>query len=197
MPRQGLNKEAIVEKSIELIEETGDEQISLRKLASSLNVKAASLYNHVNGLEEIKTAIGLRAIDMLNSALAEGVSGKERDEAIKAAAEAYRSFAKDHTGIYRTIMEVPAKGGSILNKEWPHSFRPLLDIIETYKIIETDKIDFFRYLRSAIHGFVSLEKSGFLKDPRITTEKSFANMIMALIETLHAMEQKNLHEDDR
>ena len=152
---------------------------------TKLDVKAASLYNHVDGIEEIKTAVGLKAIDMLNSSLAEAIDGEKRDKALKAASEAYRAFAKEHSGIYKTIMHAPMSGNDVLTEKWSNSFRPLLDIIESYKITETVIIDFFRYLRSSIHGFVSLEKIEFLRDPRITTEESFGNMITALIETLH------------
>ena len=39
MPRQGLNRDTIIEGAIELIEHVGDEQLSLRALAATLNVK--------------------------------------------------------------------------------------------------------------------------------------------------------------
>jgi len=194
MPRQGLNKETIVEEAIKLIEETGYEQLSLRELATKLNVKAASLYNHIDGIEEIKTAVGLKAIEMLNAALTEAVKDKERDEAIKSAAKAYRVFAKEHPGMYETIIKVPMSGDSILSKEWPNSLRPLINVVNEYHITDEDRTNFFRYLRSAMHGFVALEKSGYLKDKRVDIETSYEGMIVAYIDVLHAMEQRKKRE---
>jgi len=194
MPRQGLNKEMVVEEAVRLIEQAGDEQLSLRELAAKLNVKAASLYNHIDGIEEIRIGIGLKAIEMLNAALAGAVKGKDRDEALKAAAKAYRAFAKEHPSLYKAIIKVPMSGESILSKEWPYSLQPLLGTVGEYQITHEDMINFFRYLRSAMHGFLSLERAGFLKDKRVDIETSYEGMIAVHIEILHAMEQKNRQE---
>ena len=49
MPKKGLNREIIVEAAVRLIEQRGIPGLSMRELADTLDVKAASLYNHITG----------------------------------------------------------------------------------------------------------------------------------------------------
>jgi AcrR family transcriptional regulator len=69
MPQKGLTIDMITKSAAKLIEEKGYDQFSLRELATRLDVKAASLYNHVSGIKEISTAVGLFAIGQLNRVL--------------------------------------------------------------------------------------------------------------------------------
>jgi|GEM_PF-1802163 len=48
MAKVGLNKRNICQAAIDLIDAEGLKNLSMRKLAKRLNVKAASLYNHVH-----------------------------------------------------------------------------------------------------------------------------------------------------
>ena len=53
MPKQGLSKESVVQAAIRLIEEKGIDQFSMAKLAQRLNIKTASLYNHIDSLNQL------------------------------------------------------------------------------------------------------------------------------------------------
>jgi len=153
MPRKNLNEEMIVDVAIKLIEETGYKEFTMRDLAARLDIKASSLYNHVYGIAEIKSAIGSRASKMLNTALAESVKGKERDEAVKAATRTYRAFAKEHPELYATIIEMPMNDENMPFSECPYSLQPLANVIGDYNITKDTLINYFRSLMSAIHGF--------------------------------------------
>jgi len=48
-----LNKDMISQKAIEIVNQQGLAALSMRKLARSLHVKAASLYNHVDGKSQL------------------------------------------------------------------------------------------------------------------------------------------------
>lgn len=48
-----LDKEQICEKSLEIINESGLQSLTMRKLASALGVKAASLYNHIKSKDDL------------------------------------------------------------------------------------------------------------------------------------------------
>ena len=53
MQKRNLTKQAICTAAIQLIESNGLEGLSMRKLASKLNVEAASLYNHIVNKSEL------------------------------------------------------------------------------------------------------------------------------------------------
>lgn len=64
MKRKPLTVDKVVEKAIEFADSEGFDSLSMRKLATALNVTAMSLYNHVQGKEGL--------IDlMLNAVIAE------------------------------------------------------------------------------------------------------------------------------
>jgi len=53
LKKPSLDRKKICEKAIELIESDGLENLSMRKLAEKLNVKGASLYNHITNKSEL------------------------------------------------------------------------------------------------------------------------------------------------
>ena len=57
MSHKGLNKEIIIKAAADLIETQGRECFSMRLLADSLQVKTASLYNHIKSMDELITAV--------------------------------------------------------------------------------------------------------------------------------------------
>lgn len=63
MPRQGLNKEVVINTAIQLIEEKGISHFLLNALAKSLNIKPASLYTHIQNIDALFTDIGKLAVN--------------------------------------------------------------------------------------------------------------------------------------
>src|SRR5690348_15973512 len=51
--RAGLSRERVLAAAVALADESGIEQLSMRKLAGSLGVEAMSLYNHVPGKDSL------------------------------------------------------------------------------------------------------------------------------------------------
>lgn len=58
MPRQGLNTETVIKTAAILVEENGCENLTLHKLADQLNIKPASLYTHIKGIDELYISLG-------------------------------------------------------------------------------------------------------------------------------------------
>ena len=72
MQKRNLTKQLICESAIQLIEAEGLEGLSMRKLASQLNVEAASLYNHIINKSDLFDHIQ----EYLYSQIPENLSGK-------------------------------------------------------------------------------------------------------------------------
>ena len=53
MQKRNLTKQAICTAAFQLIDSDGLEGLSMRKLASKLNIEAASLYNHIVNKSEL------------------------------------------------------------------------------------------------------------------------------------------------
>src|SRR5581483_684298 len=92
--RAGLDKAAVIEAAVRLIDEEGLEQLSLGSLAERLGVRVPSLYNHVAGLPGLKRDLAIYCLRELFGLLTRAVIGKARGDAILALADAYRSYAR-------------------------------------------------------------------------------------------------------
>ena len=160
MAKKGLNRELIIDAATAMIEEQGLEKFSLRGLAESLGVRAASLYNHIGGQQELLEAVGLRAVELLTRLEAEAVANRQRDDALYALADAYRGFAHSHTELYRIIMEVHSFDSQLLESAAKHITEPILDVLAEYGVEGELLIHYQRMLRSLFHGFFAHEHSG-------------------------------------
>jgi AcrR family transcriptional regulator len=56
-PRPSLSRERVLRAALALVDERGLDELSMRKLASELDVEAMSLYNHVKGKDDILAGI--------------------------------------------------------------------------------------------------------------------------------------------
>lgn len=94
MPRQGLTKEAVVKTAALLVEEYGYENLTLHKLAAKLDIKPASLYTHIKGIEELYSSLSHLALSRLRDEMLDAVAQKKQGEALRAIAFSYYSYAK-------------------------------------------------------------------------------------------------------
>lgn len=54
MPKTKIDKESVIREAAYIANKAGIENLSLKTLAAQLGVKSPSLYNHVDGLEDLK-----------------------------------------------------------------------------------------------------------------------------------------------
>jgi len=85
-----VTKTAIVEASIQILNRDGIEKLTMRTIAKELNIKAASLYNHIGGRQEL---FGEITEYMLGSCVFPENKTSPRNFLIKASQE-YRNMLK-------------------------------------------------------------------------------------------------------
>ncbi len=118
--RAGLDKAAVIEEALRLIDEEGLEQLSLGRLAERLGVRVPSLYNHVAGLGGLKRDLAVYCLGELYERLTRAVVGKARGEAIRALADSYLAYARQVPGHYSFTLQAPDpadKGGASLESK--------------------------------------------------------------------------------
>jgi hypothetical protein len=71
-------------------------------LAARLGVRQPSLYKHGGSLDFRQHGITTRAKGELAGVLGHAAIGRARDDAVGAAAHAYRAWAYEHPGVYQT-----------------------------------------------------------------------------------------------
>ena len=163
MPKKGLNQTVILQAAIALVEEKGYANFSLRELAARLDVKPASLYNFVTGVEEINSMVALCAADMLHEVLAAAVTGKNNDTAFIDGSLAYLKFAQENPELYEALIRMPASDDEKIVKASFASYAPLREIIRSYGADSIQTLNFLRIFRSFMHGYVELTNNGFMQ----------------------------------
>lgn len=189
MARRGLTNEEIYEEAAKLVAEKGYRNFSLRELASRLNVAPSSLYEHVNGIEEIGTAVGMVAIERLSAALDQAIAHEDPRTAFKSFACAYRAFAQQNPELYQAIIAIPRAHDEKLARNEQETIAPLRSVVERFATDEKNIIDLQRFVRSALHGFIELEAAGFMRCSDVSPDDSFSMTVNSCLAVLESAEE--------
>lgn len=183
MARAGLDAATVIDRAARMLDEQGREGLNLAALAASLGVKTPSLYKHVDGLPGLTRAVMLRAKGELGRVMGTAAIGLARDDAIVAMSFAYRRWALEHPGQYPLTVRAPVTGDDGDEKASSAILTVVLATLAGFDLHDDDAIDATRFLRSALHGFVSLESTGAFELPR-DTERSFTNVVGSVVASL-------------
>lgn len=188
MPRAGLSGDAVVARAAELLEANPTADLTLAAVAESLGVRTPSLYKHVDGLPGLRRGIMIRAKRSLGGALAHATMGRSRDEAVRSLAAAYRLWALDNPAQYGLTVSAPDPSDDEDRAASEDALAVLLAVLGGYDLRGGDAIDAARFLRSALHGFVSLETTGAFT-LAADLERSYAKLIESVIVSLASWSQ--------
>jgi AcrR family transcriptional regulator len=179
--RIGLNYQIIIETAAQIADETGLERVTLTAVAQRLGVRKPSLYNHVDGLAELKRGLAIWGTYQLRSRISEAAIGQAKEDAILAIAMAYRAFAHQRPGLYRAIVVVSDHGHPDMNLATGDLMAVLSAVMSSYKFNEKDKTHAVRGLRSIMHGFVTLEAAGWFASIEVDREESYHQLIRTFL----------------
>ena len=181
--KQRIDVEDVIDQAVNLVDSEGLQNLALSRVADELGVQASALYNHVAGLDRLRQAVAQRSSENLADTLRDAAVGRSGDRAVRAVASAYRDFAGAHPGQYASTLLPPATadnstpaGGLILEV--------LARILETYGATGDTAVHLARIVRSAIHGFVTLEASQSFTSPQ-DTGASFDELLDFVIKGLN------------
>jgi AcrR family transcriptional regulator len=174
--KRALTGDVVLAAVVEIAESRGLESLSIRDLAAKLGVKPPSLYNHVNGLDDIRRQLARFALEKLEAALRDTALGYARADALRKIALAYRGFAQSRPELYQAFVACPSFEDAGIGEAKRAAVCAFYQVLEPYQLEHEAKVHFTRCFRSALHGFVSLESAGFFKNSA-DVETSFDMMI--------------------
>ncbi|HTU30517.1 MAG TPA: WHG domain-containing protein [Solirubrobacteraceae bacterium] len=178
MPRAGLDAELVVRAAAELADAEGLDHLTLAALAQRLGVRSPSLYAHVGGLPDLRLRLAIDACDGLRDAVADAALGRTEGDALRAVLDAYREWARAHPGRYATIAHgfadhpeaIAAAQGVV---------EVLFAVMRSYGLEGEDSVHGVRAVRSAVHGFITLQERGGFQIP-VDLEQSWERMVEML-----------------
>ncbi|BDI29258.1 TetR family transcriptional regulator [Capsulimonas corticalis] len=187
VPRAGLDRDALVRAAVRLVDQEGVEALSLGRLAKDLGVRTPSLYNHVDGMPGLKRAIAIHGLRELHRRITQATIGREKDAAVLGLACAYREFAKSHPGLYAIAAATLDFEDPLLTSVQTEVVNSALLVLSGYHLSDADALHAVRGLRSAMHGFVTLELAGLFGMP-LSIDESFDRLIATMTAGLSASE---------
>jgi AcrR family transcriptional regulator len=185
VPRAGLTPEVVTTEAAALADEVGLDDLTFAALAARLGVAVPSLYKHVPSIGALHRRLSVVATRELGDALADAAAGRAGSDALRAVAWAYRAYALSRPRLYPATQRVP------LPEELEHAqvaervVGSIFAILRGYGIDGDDAVDAARTVRSALHGFVDIERSGGFGLPR-SVDASFERLVTVVDAGLRA-----------
>jgi AcrR family transcriptional regulator len=190
--RAGLDRASVVQAAADLADREGLEGVSLATLATRLGVRSPTLYHYVDGLAGLRRELALLGTRELGQRIGRAVMGKAGDEAVIALAQAYRGSVNEHSGLYAATIQAAHPTDSELSAIQSELVEVVVRTLSAYHLEGDEAVHAVRILRSAVHGFATLESSGGF-GLALDLDESFRLMLQALIAGLRrqTMDNKN------
>ncbi|GAB0169302.1 TetR/AcrR family transcriptional regulator [Lysinibacillus sp. CTST325] len=196
--RMKIDISIILQKATELVDEQGLEQLSIGLLAEKLEIRPPSLYNHLDGLNELKQKLAIQGVKKLHEYMLQAAVGRSGDDAVRAISQAYIQFVREHPGLYDASTRFADTNDQELQQAQEAVVQLVLQVLNAYNLQEEIAIHMVRGLRSILHGFTSIEQMGGFGMP-LDINKSFSILINTFIEGIHAVtinEDKYMQTND-
>lgn len=163
----GNLRQALIDAGLKLINQNGEESLSLRKVAAECNVSHAAPYAHFKDKEELIDAIKNNVTDRFMKELESSIAGKTTaDEAIIAMGRTYVTFFHKHPDYYIFLFGKQNITAHLkMNREYKDDYPPFLLLRRMYlkhleengleKTIDEQEIDIIK-IWSIVHGMASI-----------------------------------------
>jgi AcrR family transcriptional regulator len=191
VPRAGLTPARVTDRAARLADLHGFESLTLGALAADLDVRVPSLYKHVAGLPDLRQRLAVRGMRALGERLTDAIGrAGVPAAALRAMGVAYRRFAAEHPGLYAAALRAPAPGDAELTAAAAAATAPLFAVLARYGLRDDAAVHAARFVRSALHGFATLEAGGGFGLPQ-DVDESFARLLADLDAALLARAQSS------
>jgi AcrR family transcriptional regulator len=191
----GLDRARVIEVAAALVDEQGAGSFTLAALAARLGIRSQSVYAHVDGLDQLRRALAIQALEDLGRRLGRAAMGRTGREALHALANAHASFAAERPGLYACSLRSP-EGDEELARRMDDVTEPWYAVLASFGLGQSEVAHYHRVLWAAIHGFVTLRQQGLMTrdaDP----DSSFLLMIDLFADSLDAGGSVTDSEDTR
>ena len=167
--RRTLNQAQVVQAAIALLDEIGLDELTMRRLAERLGVKAASLYRHVRSKEELLSLLG----DVITSKIPLPRTTGTWQEQLTDAGWNVRRGLLAHRDAARVLASTPPAGPQRLRH-----IEAVLHILRSAGLNDRDAARAAYHLNNFVTEFAADEArfATFTAQPGVTRRRVFAEM---------------------
>jgi AcrR family transcriptional regulator len=179
MARAGLTTDRVVRAAADLADQEGFDAVTTSAVARLFDVKAASLYSHVAGTDDLRTRVALLALEELADLAAAAVAGRAGADALAAFANVYRNYARTHPGRYDATRLRLDAGTAAASAGGRHAAITRA-ILRGYGLAGDDETHAVRLIGSVLHGYASLELAGSFDHSDPPGDKTWSRILDGL-----------------
>jgi AcrR family transcriptional regulator len=180
--RRTLTRDKVIDAALAAVDESGWEQLTMSTLSSRLGIVAASLYNHVRGLDDVRAAVQARAMTDLGLHLREVAMGRSGRDGLRALIDAHRAWATTHQRRYQALTTAPVDRAALITAGLDAN-GALGSMLHSCGVPEEQALEVTIGMFSALHGFAILESSGFLGD-EIDLDRIYESVVQGALSHL-------------
>jgi len=181
-----------VRLALEVVDDGGPSgftDLTLAKVAAKAGVAAPSLYKHVGSLADLRREVTLIAVRDLTAAGTAATVGRAGADALRALANAWRTYALAHPGRYAATQigpdpDDPADARS--REVAAESVQVVAAVLHGFGLPDDRMVDAVRAVRAGVHGFVALELGGGFR-MREDVAQSFSVLLEMLVAGVGAL----------
>jgi AcrR family transcriptional regulator len=156
-------REEILEAARELLEQDGEQHISLRRIARNIGIAAPSIYAHFPDREAIVSALVDEAFDELSAVVTTAIDAQDDPIAkLRAACSAYMEFAMERPNRYQLAF-ASRESNAIPRESATRAFMLLVDAVkgcvDAGTSASTDPFGDATAIWVAMHGYATLRPS--------------------------------------
>jgi AcrR family transcriptional regulator len=181
---RSLDRATVVATAADLVDEAGLDALNLAAVAARLGVTQPALYRHVDSADDLTRRLALLARQRLLDALRDAAAGRAADDALTAVASAWRTFVQRHPGLYAATDRTPLADDPENEAAVERIVSLITQLLRGFTLSEADARQAAWSVRSALHGFVSLE-AGSGNPSSLELDRAFEQLLSLLIAGLH------------
>ena len=152
-----IAREDLIAAARSLLEEHGEEGVTMREIARRLDVKAPSLYFHVHNRDELLRELIAAGLRELGSALAAADdAAPDPIASLHAQADAYAAFAAGHRNLFALLFEPCIDARRVDAASGAAASAPLLDAVRRLGVPDHEVLPLSQALWSLVHGYTVL-----------------------------------------
>ncbi len=187
VPRHGLDTARVVDEAAAIADADGLDEVTLTRVAAALDVRAPSLYNHVDGHGGLMRLLALRSLEELAGVLRDAAVGRAREDALVAIGHAYREYARRHPGRYGATVRAPGGDDEECAEVAAKVVAVVVAVLAAWGLQGDEAVHHVRVIRSGLHGFVTIEADGGFGLP-LDLDESFELLLATLVAGLDRTE---------
>ena len=158
--RARLDHETVLAAAEVLVDREGYDALTMTLLAAELQTRVSSLYNHVANLEDLRAEIQVRAMELLGKHVRRAAMGHAGADGLRVLSHELRAFARAYPHRYAAITRAPINREAFFGAAG-ETIEALAVMVRSAGLPEERILPTGMAIFSALHGFVSLEVSGY------------------------------------